>query len=200
MASHYTDPRDFVLHIRAELLGEYLKKCHGVDFSIGNKKEAREQCADRFMEFINSQKGDLRDKVFMELEYINTLSSENHIAALCAFTPSINRKEIIEKRSETYDERALLAFVNFPDEFDTYYSRANIEELGITELTLPKVLPVADIAPVNKVRDFEDKVQEVYHSLYKGEKCKIKTFPDGDNLLLRAYLEDLPTRDVAFEG
>ena len=200
MASHYTDPRDFVLHIRAELLAEYLKKHHGVDFPEGNKKGTREQCADRFMEFINAQKEDLRDKVFMELEYINALSSENHITALCALAPGIDREEVIEKRSETFDERALLAFVNFPNEFDDYYSRANIEELGVKELTLPKVVPIADITGGNKMREFEDKIQNVYRSLYKGEKCKIKTFPNGDKLLLRAYLEDLPTRDVAFEG
>lgn len=200
MASHYTDPRDFVLHIRGELIAEYLKKRYNVDFSVADEKEMREKCADRFMEFINAQKEDLRDKVFMELEYVNALSSENHIAALCALAPSINREEVIEKRSQTYDERALLAFVNFPDEFDDYYSRANIEELGVKELTLPKVAPIADITGENKMREFEDKVQNVYRSLYKGEKCKIKTFPDGDKLLLRAYLENLPTRDIAFEG
>src|SRR3989344_888954 len=50
MASHYTDPRDFILHIRSELIAEYLKKQHGVDFPVGKKGETREECADRFME------------------------------------------------------------------------------------------------------------------------------------------------------
>lgn len=70
MASHYTDPRDFVLHIRSELLAEYFKTRYNLDFSVVDKKETREECADRFMEFANSQEDRLRDKIFVELEYI----------------------------------------------------------------------------------------------------------------------------------
>ncbi len=46
---------------------------------------------------------------------------------------------------------------------------------------------------------FESKVQSVYRPLYKGELCKIKTFRDDNSIILRAYLEDLPTRDTAFD-
>src|SRR3989344_1845168 len=99
MASHYTDPRDFILHIRSELIAEYLKKQHGVDFPVGKKGEKREECADRFMEFMSVQDEKIRDEVFMELEYINSLSSENHIIGLCALAPQINREETIEKNS-----------------------------------------------------------------------------------------------------
>ncbi len=93
MASHYTDPRDFVLHVRGELLSEYLKKRHNkTDFPVGDKEETREQCADRFIEYIKAQNDDaFRDRVYMELEYINALSSENHIIALCTSAPHINR-------------------------------------------------------------------------------------------------------------
>lgn len=202
MASRYTDPRDFVLHIRGELLSEYLKKGYGWDFpAIAKKDEKREESADRFMSFVKSQEDEtLRDKVFMELEYINSLSSQNHIQALCISAPNIDRQKVIENRAENYDERALLAFINYPKEFDTYYSRANIEELGVSELTLPSTVPIEEVLNDAKIRDFEPKVQEVYRVVYKGEKCKIKTYPDGNKLLIRAYLEDLPTRDTAFDG
>lgn len=200
MSSRYSDPKEFVMHIRAELIGEYLKRRHGIDFPQAEKKETREECADRFIEFIYKQPEAIRDSVFLELEYINTLSSENHIAALCANSPRINRAEEIEKRSETYDERALLAFTLYPREFDEYYSRANIEELGVKELTLPSILPLDEVNDSAKVDTFEEKVQAVYRKSLKGEKCKIKVFRDEGKLILRAYLEDLPTRDTAFEG
>ena len=200
MASNYSDPRDFVLHISSELLHEYLKERHGVDFPIGEKKEAREECADRFIEFINKQTEDIRNKVFVELEYINSLSSENHISALCSSSLNIDRKKDIEDRAKTYDERALLAYTHFPDEFDDYYSRANIEELGVKELSLPKAVEVSKVNTQAKIQSFETMIQGIYRKSLKGEKCKIKTFPDGDKLILRAYLEDLPTRDTVFDG
>lgn len=198
MAAHYSDPRDFALHIRGELLAEYLKKRHSIDFSaIGKKGETREECADRFMDFIGKQDEKVRDRVFMEFEYVNALSSENHIAALCSHSPNINRAEVIEKNAQNNDERALLAFINYEEDFDEYYTRANIESSAVKELTLPKTVPLSEITDA-KVSAFEDKVRGVYRALYKGEQCKIKTFRDNDNIILRAYLEDLPTRDTAF--
>lgn len=199
MASQYTDPRDFAQHIRAELLTEYLKKRHHIDsFPVLNKKdETNEECADRFMSFIEKQDEKVRDRVFMEFEYVNSLSSENHIAALCAHSPHIKREEVIEKYAENNDERALLAYIHYSDEFDDYFSRANIESFAVKELTLPKTVPLSEITDA-KVSAFESKVQSVYKASYKGEQCKIKTFRDSDNIILRAYLEDLPTRDTAF--
>ncbi len=200
MSSHYSDPKDFVLHISSELISEYLKKLHGVDFAVGDKKETREQCADRFIDFIYKQTEELRNKVFMELEYINSLSSEPHISALCSASPNIDRENEIEKRAQTYDERALLAFTYHQKEFDDYYSRAKIDELGVKELSLPKVIAPSEINEVSKIEAFETKVQNIYRKTLKGEKCKIKVFQDNDKLILRAYLEDLPTRDTVFDG
>lgn len=200
MASHYSDPRDFAQHIRGELLAEYLKKRHGLEFTAQAKKnETHEESADRFMEFIDKQEEKIRDRVFMEFEYINSLSSENHIAALCNCSPSIDREGVIEKRAENNDERALLAYIYYSDEFDEYYSRANIESSAVKELTLPSTIPTTEITD-EKIKAFESQVQAIYRPSYKGEQCKIKTFRDNDNLILRAYLEDLPTRDTAFVG
>lgn len=198
MASQYSDPRDFALHIRGVLLTEYLKKQHGIDFpSVGKKDETHEECADRFMEFLEKQDEKVRDRTYMEFEYINSLSSENHIAALCNHSPNINREEVIEKNAQNNDERALLAYINYSEEFDEYYSRANIESSAVKELTLPKTVPLTDLTDA-KVSAFEGKIQDVYRASYKGEQCKIKTFRDNDSIILRAYLEDLPTRDTAF--
>ncbi len=200
MASHYSDPRDFVLHISSQLISEYLKKLHGVDFAVGDKKEKKEESADRFIDFIYKQPEELRNKVFMELEYVNSLSSENHISALCNSSPDINREQDVEKRANTFDERALLLFTYHQKDFDDYYSRANIQELGVKELTLPNILPISEVNEKNKIEAFETKVQNVFRKSLKGEKCKIKVFEDTDKLILRAYLEDLPTRDTVFDG
>jgi len=200
MSSHYSDPKDFVLHISSELISEYLKKLHKIDFAVGDKKETREECPDRFISFINQKPEELRNKVFMELEYVNSLSSENHISALCNSSPDINREEDIEKRAKTYDERALLAFTYHPKDFDDYYSRANIQELAVKELSLPSIVATSEINEASKIEAFETKVQNVYRKTLKGEKCKIKIFQDDDKLILRAYLEDLPTRDTVFDG
>lgn len=201
MASHYSDPKDFVLHIRGGLISEYLKKLHNVDFPTGKKDEKREECADRFIDFINTQTEELRNKVFMELEYVNSLSSENHISALCAQHPLINRQKDVEDKAETFDERALVIFTNFQNDFDAYYSQANIEEFSVKELSLPKTSPVSDIDKKEEIEKFEEMVQNIYRKSLKGEKCKIKVFNNNDNkLILRAYLEDLPTRDTVFDG
>ncbi len=199
MASQYTDPRDFAQHIRGELLAEYLQKRHSIAGfpAQGKKDETREECADRFMAFMKTRDEKARDRVFMEFEYINSLSSENHIAALCNHFPHIDREDVIEKIAQNNDERALLAYINYADEFDEYYSRANIESSAVKELTLPKTIPLSEITD-EKIRAFESRVQSVYRVSYKGEQCKIKIFRDNDNIVLRAYLEDLPTRDTAF--
>lgn len=200
MSSNYSDPRDFVLHISSQIISEYLKKVHGVDFLIGDKKETREECADRFIDFINTQPEDLRNKVFVELEYVNSLSSEGHISALCSASPDIDRENDIEKKAKTFDERALVAFTHFPTDFDNYYSKANIQELAVKELTLPSTVDISEVNQDAKIKTFEGKVQDVYRKSLKGEKCKIKVFVDEGKLIMRAYLEDLPTRDTAFDG
>ncbi len=200
MSSHYSDPKDFVLRVSSEILNEYLKKLHGLDFAVGDKKEKKGECAERFIDFINNQSEKKRDTIFAELEYVNLLSSENHISAICSSSPNINREKDIEDVAHTYDERALLIFTRFQKEFENYYSKANIQELGVKELTLPKVVEVSVINEKSKIEAFETKVQNIYRKTYKGEKCKINVFQDDGKLILRAYLEDLPTRDTVFDG
>lgn len=200
MSSQYTDPRDFILHIKGELISEYLKTCHRLDFPAGAKNEKREDCADRFIDFIYEQDEDLRNRVFMELEYVNSLSSERHIAALCDNALNINREKDIEEHASNNDERALVAFIKFPSEFDNYFTRANLETIAVKELTLPQTVPTAEINDADKIAAFEKGIQAIYHKSLKGRKCKVKIISDDRNLLLRAYLEDLPTRDTVFDG
>lgn len=200
MASNYSDPKDFALHISCDLLQEYLKKRHNLDFPPGSAKETRDDCAERFIKFMHAQEEDVRDRVFMELEYINSLSSENHIKAICSYSLDIEPEEM-EKRCKRYDERALWIFTHFPDEFDRYYERANIEELGgIKEISLPKIIPKNDILEEKILEEFGGKVQNVFRTMLKGEKIKIKTFDQRGALILRIYLEDLPTKDTVFVG
>ncbi|MEK7583408.1 MAG: hypothetical protein AAB483_03360 [Patescibacteria group bacterium] len=199
MASHYSDQRDFIQHISPEIIKEYLKKIHSLDYTVPTKEETREESADRTMQFIKKQEKVVQDRILMELDYVNALSSANHIEALCALAPHIKRKELIEDKSETNDERALLAYINYTKEFDEYYSMANIENCAVKELRLPKVKPIAELmANPETMSQFEKQIQGIYRQSYKGEQCKIKTFIDNDKLILRAYLEDLTTRDTAF--
>lgn len=200
MSSKYTDPRDFVQHINGKILSTYLKQCHELDFDAGERSESREKCADRFIAFVNQQKEDIRSKVFMELEYINTLSSERHLEGLCALAPQIDRKNDIEKDAENYDERALQAYVRYPNEFDEYYARANIEAMAVKEVTLPDSIDLAIMRDKEKLEALESGIQEIYSQSMKGQKCKVKVFDDDSQVILRAYLEDLPTRDPVFDG
>ncbi len=200
MSAQYTDPRDFVTHINGNLVTDYVKKCHGLNFPIGDKKEKQGDLADRFIEFMYAQDEETRNRIFMELEYINSLSSEPHIAALCNNAPNINREEDIEKYAETNDERALIAYIKFPKEFDEYFTRANIETIAVKELTLPKTVPVSEITNNEKIAAFEKGIQSIYSKSLKGRKCKVKILDDTRNVVLRAYLEDLPTRDTVFDG
>ncbi len=202
MSAQYTDPRDFILHIQGEIISEYLKICHSLDFPKGDDDETREDCADRFIDFINGLSDEkLRNRIFMELEYINSLSSDRHITAICDFHPTkINRETDIEEKANNNDERALLMYIKFPDEFDQYHTMANLEALTLKELTLPKTIPCVAIVNSLTISDFEKGIQEVYRKSLKGKKCKVKIMQDNDKVLLRAYLEDLPTRDIGFEG
>ncbi len=200
MSSRYTDPQDFVMHTRKELVADYLKKNHNVNFPIGKKAEKQEDFAARFIDFMWKQDEKIRDMVFMELEYINFLSSPNHIDAICAYAKNIDRKKM-ETDCKCYDERALWTFTHHQSEFDSYYEEANLEDLsGAKELTLPKTVPSSFIKEPSRVQAFETKVQGIYRTVLKGDKCKIKVFDYRDQLILRAYLEDLPTKDIAFDG
>lgn len=201
MASQYSDPRDFILHIRGERIKEYLQKRHGFLFPTGNGEETSDDRAARFMDFMYKQDEGVRDRVFAEIEYVNDLSSEPHIAGLCSYASHIDRQKEIEDKSKNNDERALVAYTNFPDEFDRYYSQANLEMLGgVREARLPKIVPIAEILNDKKMREFEKQVQAVYLEKYKGDKCIVRAFENDGKLMLRAYLEDLPTRDMIFEG
>jgi hypothetical protein len=202
MSAQYTDPRDFILHIQGEIVSEYLKTCHNLDFDKGNNDETREDCADRFIDFINGLSDEeQRNRIFMELEYINSLSSDRHITAICEFHPTkINREADIEEKANNNDERALLMYIKFPDEFDQYYTLANLETMTLKELTLTKTIPCADIVNSSTISDFEKGIQKIYRKSLKGKKCKVKIMQDNDKVLLRAYLEDLLTRDTVFDG
>lgn len=199
MASQITDPKEFAIHLSSEVLSEYLKIKYGLDFTVGDKKEKKEESANRFIDFIEKQDEKIRDRVYMEFEYVNNLSSSTHILAIYSAYPNIDTKKI-EKEKLIADEKALLLFTYYQTEFNDYYSQAKIEDLPVKELTLPKVLDIELVDDKTKISSFEKMVQKIYKKSLKGDKCKITSFVDKDKLILRAFIEDLPTRDVAFDG
>lgn len=202
MASRITDPKDFVMHIRGELLSEYLKKCHGLDFSAGNKNEDKEEQADRFSKFIKSCEKEKRASVYTQFDTINDLSSGRHIDNLCQSNKHIKNKrgELIEGRGRNYDEKALLAFMYYPDEFERYHTQAWIEEKTLREFSLPVAAPVSAIMVEQKLLTFQNLVRDFYQKDYIGDECKAILFADGDRFILRVYVQDREREENVFKA
>lgn len=202
MASRITDPHNFVLHIRGELLSEYLKKCHGIDFPAGEKDEGKEELADRFSKFIKSCDKEKRASVYTRFETINDLSSGRHLDSLCQSNEHINsrRAELIEGRGRTYDEKALLAFMYYPEEFEKYHTRAWIEEKTLREFSLPVVATLSEITVAEKLLDFQNLVRKFYQKDYIGDECKAMLFADDDRFILRVYVQDREREEKVFKA
>jgi len=201
MASRITDPKDFVLHIRGELLSEYLKKCHELDFPLGKKDEGKEELVDRFMRFMNTNcEKEKRASIYTQFDTINDLSSGRHIDNLCQFATHIKRKELIEKNGSNYDERALLAFMHYPEEFENYHTQAWIEEKTLREFSLPVTAPALDITAERKLPDFQKLIKDFYQKEYIGEECKVKLFVDGNKFILRVYVQDQEREEKVFRS
>jgi len=199
MSVKYTEPRDFIQHINNSLVTQYLKQNYKKDFPV-KENEDKEDLADRFIEFTHSLDERTRDQIYVELEYINELSSERHISAICNYHSDIDRQNDIEKFAKNNDERALVLYMKYKEQFDSYYARANIQSLKLKELQLPLNLPVDNFKDDHKVKELEQGIQKIYSTSLKGEKCKVKQFEDNKKIIVRAYIEDLPTRDTVFKG
>jgi hypothetical protein len=203
MSTPYTDPKDFAMHISGEFLAEFLKKEFSIDFLVV-KDEKSEQTSERFIDKINDHAD--RDKIFVALEGINEVSSARHIDGM--YTRSILERKAFDledyKRCKNYDERALWWFMNDRAIFDQYREFNDLEDLsGAKEIIIPVAYTKTSDEIIDKgFEELEKSVSSVYTKSLRGEKCKAKywkTEVDG-TLIIRAYLEDLPTGELAFEG
>ena len=203
MSTPYTDPKDFAMHISGEFLSEFLKREFSIDFSIV-KDEKREEMSERFIETLDKHSD--RDKIFVELEYINELSSPRHIDALYA-RATLERKVIdiaTYEKCKNDDERALWWFMNHKSIFEQHAEFNDIEDLsGAKEIIIPEKYTkgsgeITDIGFEN----LQKKISSIYSKSLRGDKCKVKCWKkdDDDTLIIRAYLEDLPTGELAFDG
>jgi hypothetical protein len=200
MASHITDPKDFVLHIRGELLSEYLKKCQNLDFPAGKEDEEKEELADRFMKYMKDR-CDKRQRasIYTQFNTVNDLSSVRHLDNLYKSSAHIERNEIIDARGKNNDEKALLAFINYPDEFENYHTQAWLEEKSLREFSLPASAPPMDITAEKKLPDFQKLVKDFYQKEYIGDECKAKLFTDGEKFILRVYVQDMEREEMVFK-
>jgi hypothetical protein len=203
MSTQYTDPKDFAMHISGDFLSEFLKRQFSIDFDA-IKDEKGEQTSERFIEAIKDHTD--RDKIFVDLEYINEVSSPRHIDALLT-RATLARKTINHtdyERCKNYDERSLWWFMNHRDIFDQYTEFNDLEDLsGAKEIIIPqKHIKTSDDIIAGGFTELEKQVSAVYSKSLRGEKCKVKYWKldDDEALIIRAYLEDLPTGELAFEG
>jgi len=203
MSTQYTDPKDFAMHISGYFLSEFLKRQFSIVFDV-IKDEKGEQTSERFIEAIKDHAD--RDKIFVDLEYINEVSSPRHIDALLTRS-TLARKTINQtdyERCKNYDERSLWWFMNHRDIFDQYTEFNDLEDLsGAKEIIVPqKYIKTSDDIIAGGFTELEKQVSAVYSKSLRGEKCKVKYWKldDDEALIIRAYLEDLPTGELAFEG
>lgn len=202
MSAVYSDPQDFAIHVGVPLLAQYLAS-YGVTFAADNKDdESAEEKTQRFLDFVEANlKQSDRDKVLSEFSYINGLSSRDHILALCDYAPEID-KDRLDSECSTYDEKALWVFLNYRQKFDDYYTEAETKYVsGLKYVRLPKAVAVADVLQKTKLEAFKDNVQQLYQKRLKGSNATLYHWQVNDDLLmLRVYLEDLPTREKEFSN
>lgn len=203
MSTNQFDPHNFTMGITPDFLAEFLKKEYAIDFNV-IKDEKAEDTAERFITGIKNHTS--RDQIFVDLEYINDVSSPRHINAILT-RATIARKKIDEPdyaKCKKDDERAMWWYMHHRDIFDQYTETNDLEDLsGAKEIILPsKCTKTSDEIITGGFIELEKQVSVVYSKSLRGDKCKVKYWKleDDDTLIVRAYLEDLPTGELAFEG
>jgi len=137
MSTNQFDPHNFIMGITPDFLAEFLKKEYAIDFNV-MKDEKAEDTAERFITGIKNNTS--RDQIFVDLEYINDVSSPRHIDTILTCATRA-RKKIDEKdyaKCKKDDERAMWWYMHHRDIFDQYTERNDLEDLsGAKEIILP---------------------------------------------------------------
>lgn len=202
MASSITDPKNFVMHIGGELLSEYLKKCHSLDFSAGEKDESKDERAERFSRFMKSDGKEKNASVNTQFDMINDLSNGRDIDSLCKSYAQIKyqRNDLIENKKKNYDEKALVLFMHYPEEFEKYHIQAWIQEKTLREFSLPVATTVSEVMIEEKLPTFQNLVRDFYQKDYIGDECKAMLFSDDDRFILRVYVQDREREEKVFKA
>ncbi len=210
MASNIPDPRHFAQHINEKMLEEFLKKQNPpITFTLvgdnpTKRKRVSEDAVNRFVEAIeNLNDKEKAEYLFMEMVYINALSSERHTTNL--------ENEALEKgivyditdyaKCECYDERALWWYMHHKDIFDSYFERADTENLaGLREVVIKDehIVTKEQIADEKKLLAFGEGVAKIYENTLRGKKFKVSHFLEKECALVRVYLQNLPNNQLVF--
>jgi hypothetical protein len=212
MASHITDPKDFARHINEHMLAEFLAiQNPPIAFEVTTtetkekkKRRVDQDTVDRFIKTVEELSDKkVADYLFTEMIYINTLSGERHITNLEqeAFEKRVSYDLASYSKCECNDERALWWYIHHKDIFDSYFERADTENLaGLKEVTLKDEHIVTSdvITEEAKLGAFGNGVAKIFESALRGKKFKVSHFCEKDCVLVRVYLENLPDNQLVF--
>lgn len=210
MASQITDPKDFAQHINENMLADFLQSQNPpITFEIkedktDTKKKTRvnQEVVENFIKTIEKFE-DRKKEIFGEMLYINTLSSEKHISNLLrmAIEEGIKFNAPDYDMCSCHDERALWWYIHHRDIFDKYFEKADTENLaGLKEIIIKdeNIVEVEKINEKIKLEKFGEGVAKIFENTLRGKRFKVSPFTEKEYILVRVYLENLPSNQIIF--
>ena len=211
MAIRTTDPKDFARHINVEMLVEFLKKqnpsvkfipTEDKEFKLNKKQRVSEENIEEFIDLVQSLPQQT-EYIFNEILYINHLSSERHTQTM--FVLAQEKGENIDIKTyqtcQNEDERALWWYMHHKNIFDEYFQKADTENIaGLKEFKIKDPLAVSNKTIIEKTKldKFGQEIFRIYENSFRGKKFKVSTFERNGDVLIRIYLENLPSSELVF--
>lgn len=210
MAIRITDPKDFARHITPSLLVQFLQQVNppvrfipseNKDVKTNKKQRISPEDLDEFIKAV-SESG-VRDYIFNEISYINELSSDRHTIEMqtIASAKSLNLNYVEYQKCVNQDERSLWWYLNSKETFNERFQRADTENLaGIKEFKIKpeRVVAKEEIIKQGKLDLFGAEVFKLYKNTFRGDNFKVSYFERENEVLIRVYLENLPSTELVF--
>jgi len=199
MSTSSFDPISFLMKVSSKLLEQYSKR-HGIAFTVQEEGKSSEEFADAFIKKLEKEPTKNQEAFWMDIDDIDSISTQNGCEYLLnrvqAENISFDEQEF--EKLENLKERAMYFYLNHYDIFNETCDMYSLDMKQGWRGRKTEAIPFKDVR--KNLTDLENALKEIYRKEYKGKNLKIKHVDKSDRIYFIAYIEDVFTNDLAFEG
>jgi hypothetical protein len=193
------DPISFLMKVRPQLLEQYAER-HGVKSRRKTKEETSEEYVDAVREILTKEPVKNQASFNDDIEDIDSMSTERGCEQLKMKVFEEDRPFDEKAYSELSNgkERALYFYLNY---YDLFYETRDLYDLETKQGWRGRKTETIPLESVrDNIPDLEKALKKFYSKEARGSHLKVKQIPKDGRITYVAYIEDIPTNDLTFQG
>lgn len=187
------------MNVSSPLLQGYAKK-HGVNWRLKTKEETSEEYVDALIESLGKEPIEKQASFNTDLEDIDSISTTKGCECLLAKARDEDESfdEKVYDELSNMKERALYFYLHYNELFDQVLELYDLEAKQGWRGRKTAALPIESVH--GNLQDLVNALKSFYGKESRGKNLKIKPVVKVDRVTYVAYIEDILTNDLTFNG